>query len=213
MTVVNGTAASDAFTVASGSGNVTIAGRATVARTGTSTDLFLNGYDGDDTFAIAGTLPYATVTVDGGNPSASDVVNLSGATGAVVIDLAAQAVTGYGGTVSLLGVEVLNASTGGNSITVTGTGNPDAITATPTGTNTATIVVAGLNLTINTTNTSTLLIDAAAGNDTVTVQGTSGSDTIAVVRGATTTVTVGLEAGEPAGGQHRGLGGGVGPGR
>src|SRR5205823_7511493 len=111
------------------------------------------------------------------------------ASGAVTINLADSSVpsntsvTGYGGTVTLTGVEVLNATAGGNIITVTGTAGPDNLSVTPTGTNTATITNAGLNLTLNTANTAALRITPAADNDVVTVNGTSAADAISVVRG------------------------------
>ena len=43
-------------------------------------------------------------------------------------------VTGYGGTVTLIGVEVLNANAAGNALTVNGTAGPNALSYTPTGT-------------------------------------------------------------------------------
>ncbi len=41
----------------------------------------LRGLNGDDIFNLTGALPYADILVDGGDPSASDTVNLTGATG------------------------------------------------------------------------------------------------------------------------------------
>jgi large repetitive protein len=109
----------------------------------------------------------------------------------VTVDLGASTVTEAGfGPVAFTGIETFNVSAGGGAITVLGAAGPDAISVTPTGTNTATMTLAGLNLTINTDNTGTLTADGAGGNDMVTVHGTSGADTIDVVRGATTTVTV-----------------------
>jgi hypothetical protein len=138
---------------------------------------------------LIGALPFTTTTIDAGDPSASDTVNLSGATGPVNINLANLTVTGFGGTVSLLGVEHLNVSAGANAITVSGRTTADSFSVTPTGADTATIAVAGLNLTINTDNTGDLTIDGLGGNDTIEVIGTDAIDTVTVTYGgATTTV-------------------------
>ncbi len=40
----------------------------------------LRGRDGDDTFNVTPTLPF-NLHIEGGNPSASDIVNLNNATG------------------------------------------------------------------------------------------------------------------------------------
>ncbi len=100
--------------------------------------LELRGLDGDDQFNLTGALLYNTTIVDGGNPSGSDVVNLTGATGAVTLNLADSTVptdttiTGYGGTVTLTGVEVANLDANGNTLTVVGTPGVDQIAVTPT---------------------------------------------------------------------------------
>ncbi|MBW8883489.1 MAG: hypothetical protein JF612_01660, partial [Planctomycetia bacterium] len=150
--------------------------------------LFISSQDGDDTFNFPGPLPYSSLVLEGGDPSASDVVNLSGASGAVTVNLAAKTVTGYGGTVSLSGVETLNLDAGVNNITISGAAGPDDISVTPTGGSTATITSAGLNLTINTTNSSALTIDADGSTDAISFIGTNVAESINVVHGATTTV-------------------------
>ena len=155
------------------------------------TNLRLNTGDGDDSITIAGGQPYANILVDAGNPSASDTVSLSGATGAVVIDLGALTVTGFGGVVSLIGVEMLNVDAEANSISVVGTATADSLNVIPTGANTATMTAAGLNMTVKTNNTSSLTVDGAAGTDTVTINGTSANDVIGVARTATAQVSVG----------------------
>ncbi len=87
------------------------------------------GLDGDDLFQVSGTLAALSggVVIDGGNPSASDVINLSGAIGAVGIVLSDPSigsdttVSGYGALVTLIGVEVANLSANNNAVTVQGT--------------------------------------------------------------------------------------------
>ena len=87
-------------------------------------------------------LPYLGGTlVNGGDPSGSDTVNLSGATNPVVVQLADSTlpppadettITGYGGTVTLTGVEVANLDANGRAMTVNGTTGADTIAVTPT---------------------------------------------------------------------------------
>jgi hypothetical protein len=157
--------------------------------------LELDGLAGDDTFNLSGSLPYGNGTfVDGGDPSASDTVNLSGATGAVTVSLGSAAastntvVAGYGSLVTLLGVEVANLDANGQTLTVDGTSQPESITYTPTGASAGTVTDAGLNTVFNFSSVTAaaggFTIDAFGGSNTVTVNGTAGGDAIAVVRGA-----------------------------
>jgi len=158
--------------------------------------LILVGLDGDDTFDVAGNHPFPGITgeglkVEGGNPSASDVLNFTGAGGDVTVDLQAGTVQEAGfGAVALTGIETLNVNAGAGAINVVGQTIAETLDVTPTGIDTAAIVASGLNLVVNTSNTGTLTIDTAGGSDTVVVNGTAAADTIGVVRGATTTVQV-----------------------
>ena len=199
----NGTANSDTFSI---TGTTLQIFNATA---GFATNLFnLNnifslearGLDGDDQFNVTGTLAALAggLVIDGGNPSASDVAVLSGAIAAVNVTLADSAlatdtlVSGYGATVSLIGVEVANLNTSGNSLTVNGTSQPDALTYTGTGATVGTITNAGLNTQLNFSGiVGAVTLAGAGGTDTVTVKGTDAADTIAVVKGANTTVQVG----------------------
>jgi hypothetical protein len=167
--------------------------------------LGLHGLDGDDKFNVTGPVPFTATVIDGGVPSASDTVNLSGASGAVGVSLANPAagtdttITGFGGTVTLQGVEVANLNANGNALTATGTANPEAFTYTPTGASAGTFTDAGINTTFNFTNvTGAFTLDASGGSDTVTVNGTPGNDAItasgiAVTVGALKTVTLANE--------------------
>ncbi|HZZ27744.1 MAG TPA: hypothetical protein VFE46_07015, partial [Pirellulales bacterium] len=189
--IYNGTATSDHFNV-SNTGVVTLNLQIPV-NTGGISNLILEGLAGDDTFALNGAPPFP-VTVDGGDPSASDIVNLSGATGAVGVNIADSAaspptnttITGYGSTVTLIGVEVANLSTNGNALTANGYSSPNLFTYTPTGAAAGTFTDAGVNTTFNFTGTPqaggfTLVGNATNGDgDQVIVNGTNNSDFILV---------------------------------
>ncbi len=162
----------------------------------------LAGLAGDDTFNLVNGpngLPFDALTIDGGNPSSSDVVNFSGATGGVAVALADDAldtdsiVSGYGAPVTLLGVEVANLNTNGNALVVNGTSSAEDIEYTPTGPQAGTIAKAGVNTTFNFTNTAgALTIDPATADNSIVVNGTSANDTITVSQsGANVSVTVG----------------------
>ncbi|MCY2991933.1 MAG: hypothetical protein NTY19_29250, partial [Planctomycetota bacterium] len=114
--VYNGTDGNDVFGVAT-SGNVTLNSQVVVTTPGVSS-LTLNGLNGDDQFNVTGftpaviapptpavTNPFTSIHVNGGDPDASDVLNLNDAAGAVVANLEPATVTGYGGTVSFTGIE------------------------------------------------------------------------------------------------------------
>ena len=195
---VYGTVNSETFQINGPTDQATINGTGgpvtTTMNTAGISELDLFGLEGDDFFSLNGLLPFGATTVDAGDPSASDAVNLSGASGAVTISLIANSlipitVTGFGGNVGLVGVETLNASARANSISVVGTFNPDSFNVTPVDSTSATIVPAGYNLTINTVNSGTLTVDGSSGADTVTVNGTQNSETITVT-GALVTVGV-----------------------
>lgn len=199
----NGTAASDTFSITGTTIQILNATSGFVTNRYNLTNIFqleARGLDGDDRFNVSGTLAALTggIVIDGGNPSASDVVSLTGAIGPVVATLANPAlaadtsVTGYGATVVLIGVETANLSTTGNSLTVNGTSQPDALSYTGTGAAAGTITSAGLNTKFNFSGIAgAVTLVGAGGSDTVTVNGTNANDTIAIVKGANTTVQVG----------------------
>jgi large repetitive protein len=82
--VVDGTGQTDTFTVAATTGSVTLANshgtRLTVQQANVQ-NLVLDGREGDDTFTINSPQPYASVTVNGGGPGASDILVVNGAAG------------------------------------------------------------------------------------------------------------------------------------
>ncbi len=205
-----GTAAPDKFDLNPFNGgtiNVTRFGQPSLSTTievhaGSVSTLALHGLEGDDLFNLAGPLFYSRLVIDGGGPSASDIVNFSGANGPVTVNLADATlatntlITGYGGPITLIGDEVVNLDLNGQTLTVIGTAQPDSITYTPTGTLAGTFTLAGLNTVFNFTDVSDgsvgFVIDPMGGADTVTVNGTSGDDDItASVNGTNTFVQVG----------------------
>jgi hypothetical protein len=199
-----GTAASDVFNVTPAAGGtvqiVKPAGSGVpppittvLAFTDGIISLNLLGLAGDDLFNLTGPLPYTTTEVDGGDPSASDTVTLSSPTGAVAVSIADPAlatnttVMGYGGTVTLIGVEVANLSLVNGAVnqplTATGYSGPNSFTYTPTGATAGTFTDAGVNTTFNFSNIGAAvftLVGQANLGDQVIVNGTVNSDFILV---------------------------------
>src|SRR5206468_6131526 len=86
--IINGTAASDVFNVGTDGGDTLQVLKSdgfvfttVIISTPRISQLTLNGLDGDDTFNVVAPLNYTSTIIDAGNPSASDLVNLTGATG------------------------------------------------------------------------------------------------------------------------------------
>ncbi len=161
--------------------------------TGSIAALDLSSLSGDDVFNISGPLPYTSVIVDAGDPSASDILNLSGATGPVSVNLADSTiatnttVTGYGGTVTLVGVEIANLNATNNTVAVVGTSQNDNITYTPSGAAAGTFTNTGLNTVFNVTNaTGNLTVFGGSGGnaDSVTIQGTDARDLFEINQGS-----------------------------
>jgi hypothetical protein len=196
--IYNGTPLNDTFSVYAG-GVVTLNDQIPVSTPSIIT-LTLAGLDGDDTFNVAGNnnLPGSPgIAIQGGDPSASDVLNFTGnGAGAVTVDLAAQTVTEAGfAAVSFSGVETVNVNAGGAAATVNGTAGNDNLTYTPTGTSAGTVTLAGLNTVFNFSNLTAaaggLTVDPLGGTNTVTVNGTASNDASTAARsGTNTTVQV-----------------------
>ncbi|MDY0166305.1 MAG: NF038122 family metalloprotease, partial [Thermoguttaceae bacterium] len=178
--VVDGTQNNDLFTVAAGT--VALNDRLVIDSPGIE-NLTLRGLDGDDTFDVAGDHAFDGIVVEGGNPSASDVLNFTGSGGAIEIDLDAQTVTESGfGAVGFTGIEILNVDAGTGVIDVIGTLGTDDLAVTPTGASSAILSLAGVNFTVHvTTDSGSLSIDLlAAGTNQLTVHGTQDGETIVV---------------------------------
>ena len=153
-------------------------------------------------------------------------MNLSGATGPVTVNLADNTpgsanpnttITGYGGTVTLIGVVTANLSTNGNSLLVNGTSLNDNTTYTPTGTSAGTFTNAGLATVFNFAgDTSTFTISGQGGTaNQVTVDAPAGRATISEANRVVTVTPIGSPALEPvtlaADVQNVNLVGGAGP--
>ena len=128
--------------------------------------------------------------------------NLANPIGNITVNLADPVlntnttITGYGGTVTLIGVVSANPSTGGNSLLINGTSVNDNTTYTPTGTSAGTFTNAGLATVFNFTgDTSTFTISGQGGTaNQVTVDAPAGRATISA---ANRVVTV-TPSGSPA---------------
>ncbi|MDD4888483.1 MAG: FG-GAP-like repeat-containing protein [Phycisphaerae bacterium] len=118
--VFNGTAVSDGLSVSLGEAGGTqfqnIVDGLTVARLEgfNLTSAVVRGLDGNDTMSRT-TVNAVTVTFDGGDPSGSDSLTLTGtvADETIGLNLATGVVTGLGGAVTLVGVEDLAINGGG----------------------------------------------------------------------------------------------------
>ena len=96
------------------------------------------------------------------------------------------AITGYGGTVTLSGVDVANLAASGNTVSVVGTSQNDKITYTPTGATAGTFQNAGLNTVFNVSGVAGNLtvFGGSGGNaDEVVVQGTAARDLFEIDQG------------------------------
>ncbi len=183
---VNGTAGNDTFGVAS-SGDITLNNQLVLHTPGVAA-LILNGLLGSDVFNVTGGSPFTSIKLNG-----DATANFTAATGAVGVALADSAlntnsvVSGYGPNVTLVGVDTANLDlSGGVALTANGHSSPNSFNYQPTGVNGGTFTDSGVATTFNFTDaTSTFTIDGGAGgSNLVTVQGTSGDDTISAIVGA-----------------------------
>ena len=184
--------------------------------TGTGNSLVVDGIGSNDTYAVSTggsgfldqvkldkQLPLQTnanitsLTLNGSGLPDPNIANLTGATGLVTVNLADSTIptnttiTGYGGTVTLIGVDVCNLNAGGFALTAIGTAEDDDITYTPTGAAAGTFQDAGLSTVFNFTNVtgsaSPFTIEGGGGiADEVTVDGTTARDLFEIDQGART---------------------------
>ena len=189
------TAQGDTFNVASATGVIALNSQSPVTPAGVQ-DLVLNDLAGDDVNMAAATLPFATTTANGGDNTGNDLLTLTGAPGAVIVDLGNRSVTGYGGSVQYTGIEALSTAQGGggaSNLTVLGTAGPDDLDYTPAAGGTAGTIVraAGAPFLSFGGVGGQLTIDPVGSVDNVEVSGTTAMDNIVVSAGAVTTVQVG----------------------
>jgi hypothetical protein len=105
--------------------------------------LTLAGLDGDDTFNIAGDHNLPAIVVEGGNPSASDVLNFTGSGADVVtVDFGDQTVTETGfGPVAYSGIERINLDAGAFGPEFVATDDDDDVTVTVFGASSGTVQI------------------------------------------------------------------------
>ena len=108
-------------------------------------------------------------------------------------------ITGYGGTVTLSGVDTANLNTNGNSLLVNGTSLDDNTTYTPTGVSAGTFTNAGLATVFNFAgDTSAFTISGKGGTaNQVTVNTPAGNATVREVARVVTVTPIGSAALEP----------------
>jgi len=156
----------DALSVAAG-GTVSVSGRADIATSSAGDDLVLTTGDGDDSVSIASGHAWSTISLEAGNPSASDTATLTGDGTAVTATLVgASSVTGGGlGTVTLSGIETATIDAGAGDVVVNGSSSADDYTVQPSGSDTATVSISGVHLVLKTDNSGLLTIaDGTAGD-------------------------------------------------
>lgn len=163
--------------------------------------LAVHGLEGDDRFDVAADLPYASTLIDGGDPSASDVLNLAAneaSADTIRVALASGDIFGLGGTVSALGVETVNidGNGGAHALVALGSSGDDRVVYTPTGPEAGTFAAGGSNTVYNFSRISApFFVDAGSDlADEVTVVGTNNHDFI-VIDSPNRTVTVENAAG------------------
>ena len=150
-----------------------------------SDNVTLNGTAGADTIGLTLAATGDTVSgVIGGPVTLVDVENLTinSLGGADTLS-----VTNLGGVTDLKTAIFNSGGDATDTFTATGTTGPDAMIVTPISSTSATIAANGVGpvvtANLDVAATSTFTVDAAGDNDTVTVNGTSGNDAIAVARG------------------------------
>lgn len=104
---------------------------------GNAESITIHGLNGDDTFNIDASTPLIDkIVVQGGNPDASDVLNIKGSTGAetITVAIATSTISGFGSDVVFSSIEDVNidGDGGGDTLTFDGTALADEFTYTPT---------------------------------------------------------------------------------
>ncbi|MHC4878023.1 MAG: hypothetical protein ACYTGL_16330, partial [Planctomycetota bacterium] len=184
--------------------DLNVDGGVNITRTNLTT-LTLDGLAGDDQFNVTSGHGYTTVNIQGGNPSASDSISVTGSAGADTIGLAlnAEQITGVG-TINLSGVEHVSIADGGgtdtinvtevgaptgiNSVDITGSGDEvlnavgttgdDNINVTPTGSGTGSFEAGGPTVSYSGIDNSAFTVDGNGGFDVLGVLGSEDADTV-----------------------------------
>lgn len=197
-----GSTVNDEFSVAAVSGDVTIAntpGVHIVATTAGINHLVMDALGGDDTINIAAQHPFLTIDVNGQEPSASDILNVTGTAGTdaitvtlkqdTLLDPRSGTIEGIGSVsgeiIRHTGIEHVNIGGGGgadDTLTVVGTTDDDNITYEPIGAQDGKFHNEGSNTSYVFRNIGgQFTIDGSDdGADDVTVLGTNDHDVITV---------------------------------
>ncbi|MCU0878232.1 MAG: Ig-like domain-containing protein, partial [Pirellulaceae bacterium] len=174
--------------------------------------LILQGLAGDDTFNIPGnhSIPNGII-VEGGDPSASDLLNFTGSGGAVTADLGASSVSETGfAAITYTGVETIDLDAGGVSPTIVATTGDDDLTVTVLSADTGRVVhglavqqngqvssqTAAPEILYSNLGGGLLNVDMAGGNDTLVVVGNALAQTFEVEAGP---IPVFIDGGDPIG--------------
>ena len=151
-------------------------------------NLQLDGLGGVDSFSISVGHPFALIDVLGGDVDAGDTLTLLGDTNIqnIEVDLDANTVTGFGGTVAHVGVEEVvldgQSSTVGDTLTVFGTPQDDRIIYTPTDTASGNFYLDEQNVAYSFARINGTFLIAGASDlaDEVVVRGTNSHDVITI---------------------------------
>jgi hypothetical protein len=174
-----------------GSGGLTVDA---VSGGGTDT-LVMEGTAFDDTFTVGIitaqlnsqlAVTYSNIdqlTLEGGDPSASDVANITVGNTAQTANLGGTSPTITSGdmpTINLDGIEVVNMDANHQDLTVNGTSGNDSAEVSPTDTNAATVQVNDVSPVLNASGLGSLTVDLGGGTNQLTVNGTEAAETITV---------------------------------
>ena len=162
--------------------------------------VILAGLDGDDVFNVPGNHPFTptfgipAIRVEGGNPSASDVLNFTGSGGLITQNFSTSNVSQVASSaVAYFGIEILNIIAATSSLTVQSSSGDDILEVTPTDGNSATFRLLqsnpgiGSTPVVNASGIGTLSVVLSTGFDELIINGTTSADNITIT-GALVTV-------------------------
>lgn len=122
-------------------------------------------------------------------------LTLTGATGDVVVDIAAGTVTGYpgipGGVIGIRGIPTVNLDAAGHGLSVVGGAADESVTFTPTSADGGQLTRTGTAQMLHLSGVAgPLTVDLDGGDDEVALRGTTGADTITGTVDTTTSLAV-----------------------